>query len=347
MSIDKTADDIRKKLKEQDKVKVKVALFGQPGAGKSSLINRIVGQRVAEVGVETDKTVDAASYEHNGLELVDLPGYGTKGFPKEDFFARFHIKQFDLFLCVSSGKLHQADTEFFQALIDAEKVCLFVVNKHDELWEEGVPIKTLEKRKRADISKHVQRDVDVLFTSCRQGTGLAELMEAIKKNLDGAKRERWTRSAKAYSQEFLDEKRKACEKYVAYAAAAAAANGINPIPGADVAVDLSILVKLFAEIRRDFGLDSDFLESAKHSSIPAIGRLASNVVQYAAKEGLIMLVKRYAGRQLAKSLTKYVPLVGQAIAAGIGYAMTSHAGNAYLDDCHKLAKERLEGRLGI
>jgi len=93
---------------------VSIALFGQPGAGKSSLINKIVGKKLADVGVETDKTVDASSYEVNGLRFVDLPGYGTKNFPKENYFDRFNINQFDLFLCVISGKLHQADTEFFK-----------------------------------------------------------------------------------------------------------------------------------------------------------------------------------------------------------------------------------------
>ncbi len=135
MSIDKVAQSITEQLNEQKKVKVKVALFGQPGAGKSSLINKILGQKAAPVGVETDKTVRADSYEHNGIVLVDLPGYGTKNFPKESYFDKFKISEFDLFLCVSSGKLHQADTEFFHELLRVGKVCIFVVNKHDELWE--------------------------------------------------------------------------------------------------------------------------------------------------------------------------------------------------------------------
>lgn len=322
-------------------------MFGQPGAGKSSLINKLVGAKVAEVGVETDKTVDAASYEHNGLCFVDLPGYGTKNFPKEGYVKRFKIEQFDLFLCVSSGKLHQADTEFFQELLEADKVCLFVVNKHDELWEDDVPVATLEKRKREDIRKHVQQKVDVLFTSCRKNTGLDELSEAIRRNLDDAKQERWTRGAKAYSEQFLLEKRKACEKYVTYAATMAAANALNPIPGADVAVDLSVLTKLFSEIRSSFGLDTQFLDSLKDSSLPAVARTASNIVAYATKEGLLQLLKRYAGRQAVKTFAKYIPAFGQAIAAGLGYAMTSNAGKAYLDECYQLAKERLDGRLGI
>jgi predicted GTPase len=51
MSIDNEVKNIRSKLSEMDKSIVKVALFGQPGAGKSSLINKIVGKDIAEVDV--------------------------------------------------------------------------------------------------------------------------------------------------------------------------------------------------------------------------------------------------------------------------------------------------------
>jgi small GTP-binding protein len=347
MSIDKVAQSISDKLDEQKKVKVKVALFGQPGAGKSSLINKILGWKAAAVGVETDKTRKAASYEHNGIVLVDLPGYGTKSFPKESYFDQFKISEFDLFLCVSSGKLHQADTEFFHELLSIGKVCIFVVNKHDELWEDDVSIEVLEQRKRDDIRKHAEHDVEVLFTSCRASTGIDVLNETIRENLDAAKRERWARGAKAYTLQFLKEKKKACEKYVSYAAASSAANALNPIPGVDVAVDLGILTKLFAEMRADFGLDDNFLDSLKHSSVPAVSRLASNILQYATREGLMLLLKRFAGRTAVKAFTKYIPFVGQAIAAGLGYAITSNAGSTYLDDCYELAKEALDNKLGI
>ncbi|MEF8759172.1 MAG: GTPase [Candidatus Accumulibacter sp. UW25] len=346
MSIHDEAEKIRRKLDEENNTTVSVALFGQPGAGKSSLINKILGKKVAEVGVETDKTVEAASYEANGLRLVDLPGYGTKKFPKESYLNKFNIPGFDLFLCVISGKLHHADTDFFQELARIGKVCIFVVNKHDELWEDGISTEELEKRKVNDITKHVGQSVKVVFTSCRKGTGIDALSAEIEKNLSEAKRERWARGAKAYSTRFLQEKKVACEKYVSYAAGAAAANGINPVPGVDVAVDISIIMKLFKEIRDDYGLSDNFLTSLKKSSIPVVGRLANNVIQYAAKEGILMLLKSFAGRQAVKSFAKYIPYIGQLIAAGLGYAITSNVGNSYLSDCHELAEEILINKLG-
>jgi len=347
MQISDEAEEIRKKLDEENSTKVSVALFGQPGAGKSTLINKIVGKKVAEVGVETDKTVQAASYEEKGLKFVDLPGYGTKNFPKETYFSKFGILGFDLFLCVISGKLHHADTEFFQQLTRRGKVCIFVVNKHDELWEDGLTIEELEKNKLDDITKHVGQSIQLIFTSCRKNTGLDALNTEIQRNLEGAKRERWVRGAKAYSARFLQQKRESCEKSVTYAAIAASVNAINPIPGVDVALDISIIVQLFAQIRDDYGLSTNFLASLKQSPIPVVGKLANNVVQYAAKEGIVQLIQSVAGKQAVKAFTKYIPFIGQAVAAGVGYAVTSNAGNIYLRNCHELAEEALKNNLKV
>ncbi|MGZ4161090.1 MAG: GTPase [Neobacillus sp.] len=347
MSIHDETKEIQRKLDEAGKTTVLVALFGQPGAGKSTLINKIVGEKVAEVGVETDKTVELSWYEAKGLRFADLPGYGTERFPKGSYFQRFDMMQFDLFLCVTSGKFHQADTEFFQELKKRGKVCIFIVNKHDELWEDEVPIEELEQRKLNDIAKQVGQSVKVIFTSCKVNTGLDKLNEEISNNLEAAKRERWVRGAKAYSEKFLQEKRASCEKYVALAAAASALNGINPIPGADITVDISILLKLFKEIRDDYGLTETFLDDLKDSSIPAVGLLANNVVKYAVQEGIVLLLQRFIAQETIKSITKYIPFVGQAIAASIGYAITSNAGNSYLNDCHELAEQILKHNLGV
>jgi hypothetical protein len=108
-----------------------------------------------------------------------------------------------------------------------------------------VAIEELERRKEEDIAKQVRKQVEVIFTSCRKGHGLDVLNEAIMTNLDAAKRERWLRGAKAHSLKFLEQKREAAEKYVTIAAGASAANGLNPIPGAAFAVDLSVLMKLW------------------------------------------------------------------------------------------------------
>lgn len=348
-NIHKELEDVKQKLNEQLSTTVSVALFGQPGAGKSSLINAIIGKKVAEPGVETDKTVREASYKHNGLNFVDLPGYGTKNFPKESYFDKFNIKDFDLFLCVTSGKLHQADTELFRELNNRGKVCIFVANKHDDMWEDGFSIEELEKRKKADIEKNTGKEIRIVFTSCRNKTGLDALNDEIKENLDAAKKERWERGAKAYSLQSLNEKKAACERVVGISAAAASLNALNPIPGADIAVDVGILIKLFSDIREGYGLDEAELKAllTTDASTTAIATMVNNIIKFGAKEGLLILLKRYAGFVAAKEITKYIPFAGQAIAASLGYMITSSAGSYYLNECHALAEEIISKKLKV
>jgi small GTP-binding protein len=344
MGIHDEVEKMRGKLDRKDRERVRIALFGQPGAGKSSLINKLTGQMLAKVGVHTDTTTDAATYEWNGVTLVDLPGYGTKRFPKDTYFERFDVRSFDLFLCVYDGKLHGDDNALFKELRAAEKVCLFVRNQSDKIWQDGKSYEELCTEIEADLRKQIEEPGrEVFFTSCRSGDGIGALEKAIYEHLGAAKRERWARTAKAASKEFLEAKRDACETYVTIAAAAAAANALNPIPGTDVALDLGIMVKLFKEIRDAYGLSNERLHDLAAGPLQAAAR---EVVEFASKQGLLMLLKRFAGRETVKALTKYIPFVGQVIAAAVGFGITKSAGDWYLERCHLLAEGILDRELG-
>src|ERR1700742_3599187 len=85
MSMAESAQRIRERMEADDAIRVSVALFGQPGCGKSSLINRLTGQKLAAEGVRNDVTTERQEYEWNGLLLVDLPGYDTARFPAGDY----------------------------------------------------------------------------------------------------------------------------------------------------------------------------------------------------------------------------------------------------------------------
>ncbi len=50
-----------------------VALFGGTGVGKSSLLNRIAGQRIARVGEERPTSREVTLYVHESIELAKLP----------------------------------------------------------------------------------------------------------------------------------------------------------------------------------------------------------------------------------------------------------------------------------
>jgi GTP-binding protein EngB required for normal cell division/uncharacterized protein (DUF697 family) len=344
MSMSDAADQIRQRMTADDSVRVSIALFGQPGCGKSSLINRLIGQRLAAEGVRNDVTTDRQDFEWNGLTLVDLPGYDTARFPAGEYLARFRVLDFDLLLCVFDGKFHRADTELFHEVTARGKTCLFVRNKHDTLWQDGRDVAGLEREVAANVAEQVGRAEPVFFTSCRLNTGLGELEQAVKARLGPAKQERWVRAAKAYTREFLGEKKALCEQRVKWSAVVAAASGTVPIPGANFAIDLPVLVALFKFVRETYGLTDKAL-SAKEFAVPALAPLANSVVKYASTEGVLLLLKECSGMVVAEQVAKFVPLLGTVVAASLGFAIVRKVGNMYLGDCHRLAEAVLKVQL--
>jgi len=91
MGIREEAERIKKKLEESINLKVRLALFGQPGSGKSSIINKLVGKPVATVDVTTDVTQELKEFEWNGVILGDLPGYDTAKFPRKTYLEQFKV----------------------------------------------------------------------------------------------------------------------------------------------------------------------------------------------------------------------------------------------------------------
>lgn len=337
--------EIKERLENEKKINISIAFFGQPGSGKSTLINKLLGRNLAKTGVTTDTTNEKSEYEWTGgINLVDLPGYDTIKHPTDSFFQKFNIPSFDLFICVTDGKLHSADVTFFKLLKAKNKVCIFVSSKSDTLWQINVTKEELVSLRIADLKKHIGDNIQVLSVSSLTNDGLDKLQNAILENLEPAKRERWARSACAYSRDFLAEKRKACERLIAYSSAVSAANSFVP-PGFDFAVDLVVLVNLFKEIRECYGLNDHLLNNLPTSKLNTFSKYINSMIRNGAEKGIILLLKTFAGEELLKSFAKFIPFVGQAIAASIGFKITSSVGNTYLDGCHELALKLMNENL--
>jgi GTP-binding protein EngB required for normal cell division len=342
--INEIARQIRRRIEESNNTKIRIALLGRSGAGKSSLINALTGKDIAEVGIHTNTTTQMEFYEWHNMILVDLPGFDTEEFPRDTFYKDFDLDQFDLFLCVFEGKISEADAILFRAAVDSQKPYQFVRSKWDAAKQKGHTKEELALHVREDIAVQFRMSIDVAFVSTDPPEGLDALQMTISDKLPTAKGKLWIERAKAYSKEFLDKKKKECEKTVTLYAGLSAATALVPIPGAGVAVDLGALLLLFDVLRKSFGIHH---VNPKEMGVPILAQAASRIIDYATKEGALLLLKRFAKSQIVKEVGKYVPLVGQLVAASVGFAITKSAGAAYLDDCYQLAEAALDKKINL
>jgi hypothetical protein len=119
--------------------RLRVVVFGTGSAGKTSLVNALLGKTVGDVGVNLGTTTAAALYHWplpgipEPVEILDSPGIlemGQAGSTRETE-ARRQAQKADLLLVVADGDLRQSEYEPLLHLIKLGKRTLVILNKAD------------------------------------------------------------------------------------------------------------------------------------------------------------------------------------------------------------------------
>ena len=132
-------------------------------------------------------------------------------------------------------------------------------------------------------------------------------------------------------------------KLVARKALLAAAASAVPLPGIDWAADAALLSRLVPQISAEFGLSVTQVETMAPQQRERIQEAATTVgallVGRLVTRDLLMALARHAGLRLTtKQATKYVPVAGQIVSAGLGYAALRALGEQHIKDCVKVAR---------
>lgn len=335
---------------------VRGAIIGVSGTGKSTLINAIVGRKVAKVGsVETTMEAQEVTIPigEGKLILADLPGCSTVKFPLETYLSKFDIdKKYDFCIVVFAVRIFEQEVELIKALKTLKKPYFLVRTRFDEAILTGDENGESRDEVVASIKSYVTKQFGpgqgVYLVAGRQPNKYdhEKLMDDIAKSLGGMKAHRFRTSAKAWTEKAVKAKRASAEEIVSIYAALAAANGLNPIPGLDISLDLGLLIKMGREVTETYGLDDESIEQsgrvgkADNARIAAIKQKVAQVVgRYVAREGVLKLLARFAGQTAAKSFSRWVPFVGPLISAGIGYKMTLSYGEDLIDSCESASLE--------
>lgn len=138
-----------------------------------------------------------------------------------------------------------------------------------------------------------------------------------------------------------------CRQLVSQRAMLSAGAAVVPLPGLDLMVDVGVLTRLLREINEAFGLTPAQIEalSAKRqfTVYKAINTLGATAVgRLITREVVTLVAKSLVRRIAAKTVLRYVPLAGQAMAAGLSFAAIKTLGDRHIDDCIRVATRAID-----
>lgn len=169
---------------------LKLAMVGKPNVGKSSLCNRLLGEKRLLVSARAGTTVDAVDtelvYNDRKFILIDTAGLRRSSKRDEDieiiaaFKTQDSIRRADLVLLVIDGTEGptEQDAKIMAACLDAHKAVVVVANKSD-LGEREVPQYRSWFQQKIKEEFHFFPEVPVVFVSALTGRGLEPLFDEI------------------------------------------------------------------------------------------------------------------------------------------------------------------------
>ena len=141
----------------------------------------------------------------------------------------------------------------------------------------------------------------------------------------------------------LEMIRAECLELVKKRAYFSAGAAVIPVPFLDVVIDVGILSQLIPEINARFGLSPEEVsvydpETRKvhWSELRKRGVEFSGLV--VARTAVKKSLNNVAAKYITKQVTKFIPLGGQMVAAGLGYFIMKKIAETHVEESYKLAK---------
>lgn len=171
---------------------IKFSLIGRPNVGKSSLVNKILGEQrviVSDIEGTTRDAIDTPFVDEEGQEyvIIDTAGIRKSGRVYENtekysvLRALSAIERSDVVLCVINAEegIREQDSRVFSHAHDEGKSIIILVNKWDAIEKDTHTMQEFEQdiRTRFKFLDYAP----ILFVSAETGERLQKLPELIKK----------------------------------------------------------------------------------------------------------------------------------------------------------------------
>lgn len=283
------------KVNAQLNVEILFAMIGDVNTGKSSTINQLIGDDVAEVGARPGETTGIDRYVYREkIIFVDTPGLDDINAKNSQETLKFY-KQADVvlfFLNAAGTVLSEGERTSFEMIRKENKDIIFVLNKIDAADD----IPGLVKY----VKDHTGGRFKVVPISSRTGENIDKLRNEI---LDILKK----KHKEIQFSRLIKEKSSTANKWILAATGSATAVGAAPIPGSDfiplTGIQVGLMVKLAALYEKP-------LSKAK------------------AKELTIATITGNIGKTLFRQIIKVVPGAGSVAGGSIAGGMTLALGYA-------------------
>ncbi len=295
-NFEKSYEEEINRVNEQLEKEIVFAMIGDVNAGKSSTINRIIGEEVAPVGAEPGETVVVEKYKYKDkIIFADTPGLDDINNKNSEETIKF-FKEADVilfFLNAAGTVFSEGEKKHFDNISKINKRLIFVLNKIDAA--ENIP----------SLVKYVQDKTNYSFKvipiSSRTGDNIDMLRNAILDILEEENKD-------ILFARQLKEKSSTANKWI-LAAVSAAAYRESRLPGSDnipltvTGIQVSLMVKLATLYEKPLTKDR-------------------------AKELVIATLAGKLGKSLFRKAVKLIPGAGSIASAGIAGGMTLGLGYA-------------------
>ena len=178
------------KEEEDEDDYIKVALIGKPNVGKSSLVNKIIGEDrmiVSDIaGTTRDATDSFVENDYGKFMFIDTAGLRRKS-KVEDAVERYSILRTDMAVeranvCVimidALEGFTEQDSKVAGRALEQGKGCIIAVNKWDAYEKDGKTMDSYRKKLMNDFS--FMSFAPIIFISAKTGQRLDRLYELIK-----------------------------------------------------------------------------------------------------------------------------------------------------------------------
>ncbi len=165
---------------------IKIALVGKPNAGKSSLLNKLVGDERAIVspipGTTRDATDTVIDVDGLPVTLIDTAGIRRRGriepgveqFSVVRSFKALERADVALLMIDATTGITSQDAHIAGFILDQWKSCVVIVNKWDAIEKDSFTIEDYTRKIRADLN--FMDYVPLMFISAKTGQRVDQVM---------------------------------------------------------------------------------------------------------------------------------------------------------------------------